>query len=140
MTPPMAARFNPGQDLPVFCDTLVRAGRFVTVKAGANNADGLSPQGDIVVSESTAGAWPLGVASRDSAPPTEPPKYMMRRVDLQRRGSIARVTSGSAVNPGDFVKSDATGRAIVAADRATACGQAVSKVAAADQILFIDLF
>lgn len=55
-------------------------------------------------------------------------------------GNQLKVAAGAAVNPGDYVASDAAGKAIVAAGAGTKiAGQAISKVTAANQLLEIDL-
>ena len=128
------AAYKPGDNVPAFCTTQVRAGRFVSI------AGPLSASRDIVVSESGAGEWPFGVAERDSAPPTQPARTMMRRVNVVRRGAVARVIAGAALTAEQFVKSDTEGRAVVSATRADACGQAVSSQDTVGELVLVDLF
>lgn len=129
----LIARFKPGENLPVFAQAQINAGHFVKV-AGAKTA-----QGDYPAIHAAAGENSLGVAEYDSAPTTYPEHATDRRVNVVRRGAVARVVAGAAVAVGAEVESDATGRAITQTT-GVILGQALTAAAAADDVIEVDLF
>lgn len=129
----MTARYKPGQEVTGFAGTAVIGGRFVKV-TGAKTA-----QGDYPIAHAGAGQNAFGVAEYDSAPATQPATDQERRVNVIRRGAIARVTSGAAVAVGDRVASDASGRAVTAATTNYVLGIAMTAATAADQVIEVDL-
>jgi hypothetical protein len=100
------ARFKPGANVPGFAVTAVVAGHFVKIVADKTS------QGDYSIGHCGAGEQALGVAERDSAAATEPAHSVERRVNVVRRGAIARVLAGADITAGAAVKSDGTGLAI----------------------------
>lgn len=101
------SRFKPGVNVPAFAKTAVTAGRFVKIVD-----DKLDDYGDYQVGHCGAGERAFGVAELDSAAATEPTHSVERRINIARRGAIARVTAGGALSAGDLVQSSANGRAV----------------------------
>lgn len=103
-------RFKPGQDVPVFAEAAIKAGRFVSI-VGPKTA-----QGDYPAEHAVAGtAKPFGVAERDSGPTTDPEHAWTRRVNVTRPHAIARVTAGEEIDELDEVAVGADGKAAKAA-------------------------
>lgn len=142
----LIARFKPGENVPAFAGAQVNAGHFVRV-TGAK-----TEQGDYPVQHSGAGAAALGVAEYDSAPASYPDHATDRRINVVRRGAIARVVAGAAVSVGALVSSDATGRAIThvppnLTGNAEALpagpvilGRALTEATLANDVIEVDLF
>lgn len=111
-------RFKPGENIPVFATNLIVAGRFVKI-VGDKTA-----QGDYSAGHCGAGEYACGVSQRDSAPVSDPATSQERRVEVMRRGGIARVLAGADITAGEALKSDAVGRAVpVGADVAAAAAE-----------------
>jgi hypothetical protein len=104
----LIARFKPGDNVPVFANAQINAGRFVKV-VGAK-----TDQGDYPAQHCAAGERSFGVAEYDSAPTTYPATATDRRVNVTRQSSIARMVAGAAITVLDEVQSDSVGRAIPA--------------------------
>lgn len=104
----VVARYKPGESVPAFTKTAVTAGRFVAI------VDDKTDQGDYQVGHATAGERAFGVAET-SGNATDAPTSHRRRVNVTRRGAIARVEVGTGgVNAGDEVEVGANGTAIAA--------------------------
>lgn len=102
-------RFKPGQDVPVFAETAIKAGRFVVI-TGPKTA-----QGDYPAGHAPAGtAKPFGVAERDSGPTTDPETAWTRRVNCTRPRGVPRVQLGEEVDELDEVAVGAEGKAVKA--------------------------
>jgi hypothetical protein len=127
------ARFKPGENVPVFASAAqILAGRFVKFTAK-------STQGDYTGVHCTAAVKSSGVAEYDSAPTTQDANSQERRVNLVRRGAIARVEAGAAVAALAEVESDSVGRAVTLASGAVQ-GRALTAAAAAGDIIEVDLY
>jgi hypothetical protein len=129
----MIARFKPGQNIPAFCTAQVEAGRFLKITGNKTT------NGDYSAAHAGAGEYAFGVSERNSGPTTDPATSWTRRVNVVRRGAVARVESGAAIAAGDPIKSDATGRAIPQAGSGVILGYAMSHVTAAAQVVEVDL-
>lgn len=129
----ITARFKPGQGVPCFATTAVSAGRFVAI-GGAKTA-----QGDYPVDHAGAGALVFGVAEYDSAPATQPATDQERRINVNRGSTIARVVAGDAVAVGDFVASDAAGKAVEATTGDYVAGVALTASTLEDDIIEVAL-
>jgi hypothetical protein len=108
------ARYKPGDNVPGFASTAVLAGRFVSVQ------DTKTANGDYPIAHAAAGSFPFGVAEADSAAATEPAHSAERRVNVVRRGAIARVTAGEALTAPQEVMVGTGGKAVGLADVAAA--------------------
>lgn len=126
----MIARFKPGENVPAYAAADITAGRFVRVSATKDT------RGSYVISHCGAGARANGVAERDAVGGV---KDWRGGTNIVRRGAIARVTAGGAVAVGAEVESDATGRAVTRTT-GVALGMAMHAVAAAGDVLEVDLF
>jgi len=104
------ARFNPGDNVPVFAQAQVFAGRFLKILAGK------SAQGDYRVEHADPGeAHPFGVAEADSGPATQDQYSIERRINTVRRPSVgARVRVGAEVKAGDLAAVGAAGKGVPA--------------------------
>lgn len=128
------ARFNPGDNIPVFAAAQLNAGRFVAI-SGAKTT-----QGDYPVEHAAANeGHPFGVAERDSGPTTQDSYSVERRINCIRPGAIARVQVGAEVKPKDLIKVGAGGKALPGAEAAVAVGRALT-TATTDSIAEIELF
>lgn len=105
----LEARYKPGVNVPAFCATLVRAGRFVKV-TGDKTADGAYQIGECALGERA-----FGVSEADSGPTTQDSHSVERQVNVVRSGAIARVVPGATLTAWQEVMSDAQGRVIPAA-------------------------
>lgn len=112
----LIARFKPGENVPVFAQADVLAGRFLKI-VGAKTA-----QGDYPATHCGAGERAFGVSEYDSAPSSYPAHATDRRVNACRPGAIARMEAGAAVAVLADVMSDSVGRPVTFA--ASAAGQA----------------
>ncbi|HXH36981.1 MAG TPA: capsid cement protein [Plantibacter sp.] len=114
------ARFKPGENVPVFAQTQILAGRFVQVT-------GKDTRGAYNGNHAPAGSSAFGVSERDSAPSTYPAHSIDRMVNVVRRGAVAMVEAGAAIPAGTIVSSDANGRAVAyVPPNTTAAGAAVA--------------
>src|ERR1044072_5674405 len=101
------ARFNPGDNIPVFANAQINAGRFISI-VGAKTV-----QGDYPAQHAAAGEeHPFGVAERDSGPTTQDSYSVERRINCIRPGAIARVQVGAEVDALDEVAVGANGKAV----------------------------
>lgn len=101
------ARFNPGDNIPVFAQTAISAGRFIAI-VGAKTT-----QGDYPASHASAGdAHPFGVAERDSGPTTQDSYSVERRINTIRPGAIARVVAGAEIDALDEIAVGTGGKAV----------------------------
>lgn len=102
------ARFNPGDNIPVFAQAQVFAGRFLKVLAGK------SAQGDYRVEHADPGASRVfGVAERDSGPATQDQYSVERRLNCIRPGAVgARVRAGAEIEAGDELAVGTGGKAM----------------------------
>ncbi len=102
------ARFNPGDNIPVFAQAQVLAGRFLKVLSGK------SEQGDYRVEHAGVGeAHPFGIAERDSGPTTQDAFSIERRLNCIRPGTVgARVRAGAEIAAGDLLAVGAEGKAV----------------------------
>lgn len=105
------ARYKPGQNVPGFAQAQVNAGRFVAV-VGAKTANGDYP----IEHAAAKSKRPLGVAEQDSGPTTQDATSVERRVNVGRRGAIARVQAGVNLTGGEEVGIGANGKAVKAED------------------------
>lgn len=128
----LIARYKPGVNVPAFAKTAVIAGRFVAI------TDDLTDQGDYQVELCGAGEYAFGVAEADSAADTEPDTSVERRVNVVRRGAIARVLAAGSISAGGPVKSDADGKAIAQAGSGVIVGYACNDCGNGD-IVDVDL-
>jgi hypothetical protein len=128
------ARFNPGDNIPVFAVEEIKAGRFVAI-SGAKTTQGDYPAKHAEANE----GHPFGVAERDSGPATQDSYSIERRLNVIRPGAIARVTVGAEVKPKDLIKVGAGGKALPGAEAAVAVGRALT-TATTDSIAEIELF
>lgn len=110
----LEARYKPGVNVPAYCPTLVRAGRFVKV-TGDKTADGAYQIGECGLGERA-----FGVAEADSAPTTQSAHSVERLINVCRSGAIARVVPGATLTAWQEVMSDAQGRVIPAASAVAA--------------------
>lgn len=136
----LIARFKPGENVPASANTSgspVAAGHFVKI-AATKTVDG-----DYSIVHCTAAVRSFGVAERDSvdvAVDTQRTSWR-HRVNIVRRGAIARVVAGAAVAAGVEVESDSTGRAITSAGTNPIQGRNVGiAAAAAGDIIEVDLY
>lgn len=123
------ARYKPGANVPAFALTAVLAGRFVAI-SGPKSANG-----DYQVGLCGAGLQAFGVSEQDSAAATEPATSVERRVNVVRRGTIARVKAGADITvttTAVAVKSDASGQAIPQAGSGVIIGYALNSAVAAN--------
>lgn len=128
------ARFNPGDNIPVFANAAVNAGRFVAVVAAK------TAQGDYPVEHASSGeAHPFGVAEVDSAAATESAYSVERRINCIRPGAIARVVAGGEVKVKDLVKVGTGGKAVALGESGTAVGRALT-AGKTDEIIEVELF
>jgi hypothetical protein len=128
------ARFNPGDNIPVFAKAAVNAGRFLAI------VDGKTTQGDYPVEHASAeAAHPFGVAEVDSAAATESSYSVERRINCIRPGAIARVVAGAEVKAKDLVAVGTGGKAVKVAGEAPAVGRALT-TGKADEIIEVELF
>jgi hypothetical protein len=106
-----AARFNPGDNIPVFANSQVNAGRFISVMGGK------TAQGDYPVQHAAAGTpKPFGVAERDSGPASQDSYSVERRLNCIRPGSVGVfVQVGEEVSALEEVAVGAGGKAIAVA-------------------------
>lgn len=119
------ARYKPGENIPVFAETQILAGRFV-------QTNGKDTRGAYRANHAAAGGTAFGVAEQDSAPATYPAHATDRMVNIVRRGAVAMVEAGAAIAAGTLVSSDAAGRAIAyVPPNTTAAGAAVATTPAA---------
>ncbi len=102
------ARFNPGDNVPVFAQTAITGGRFVAI-VGAKTT-----QGDYPASHASAGAeHPFGVAERDSGPSTQDSYSVERRINVVRPGAVGvRIQVGAEVDALDEIAVGASGKAV----------------------------
>lgn len=131
----MVARFKPGQNVPGFCTAQVEAGRFLAISGPK------TPQGDYSVAHCGAGLQAFGVSERNSGPTTHPTSSWTRRVNIARRGAIARVEVAATitVTTGPVaLKSDATGKAIPQGGTGVITGYALHS-AAVGEFVEVDL-
>jgi len=104
-------RYKPGQSVPGFAKAAVSAGRFVAV-VGAKTANGDYP----IEHAAAKSRRPLGVTEQDSGPTTQDATSVERRVNVNRRGGIARVQVGEEITAGTEVGIGANGKAVKAED------------------------
>lgn len=98
-------RFKPGENLPVFCEELVPAGRLVVIGAAA------TAQGDYSVKlapEKSEPAVVLGASQRDSGPTTDPATSWTRRIEVQT-GGVVRVKAAAGITAGKAVYCSGSG-------------------------------
>jgi hypothetical protein len=129
----LVAVFKPGENVSVQASgAAIAAGHFVSLK-------GKNAKGSYNGAHTGAGLLAFGVAERDAiADVTD----WRGQTNCTRRGSIARVVAGAAIDASAAaipVKSDATGRAIPQAGSGIILGYAVSTVTLAGQIVEVDL-
>src|SRR4051794_35003001 len=103
----LIARYKPGENVPGFAAAQVTAGRFVVISAD-KTADGDYS----ITNAGTAGVAVFGVAERDSADTSQSAHSVERRVNVVRRGAIARVVAGGAIAAGGPVKTSNVGKAV----------------------------
>jgi hypothetical protein len=105
------ARYKPGQNVPGFANAQVNAGRFVSVVATK------TANGDYPIEHAAAKAKrPLGVAEQDSGPTTQDAHSAERRINVVRRGAVARVQAGEEIVASEEVGVGANGKAVKAAE------------------------
>ena len=101
------ARFNPGDNIPVFANSAISAGRFISIM-GAKTT-----QGDYPAQHATAGeAHPFGIAERDSGPASQDSYSVERRINCIRPGAIARVVAGAEIDALDEIAVGTGGKAV----------------------------
>jgi hypothetical protein len=105
------ARYKPGQNVPGFAQAQVNAGRFVAV-VGPKTANGDYP----IEHAAAKSKRPFGVAEYDSGPTTQDATSVERRVNVVRRGAIARVQAGVNLIAEEEVGIGANGKAVKAED------------------------
>jgi hypothetical protein len=102
------ARFNPGDNIPVYADPgAIEAGRFVII-TGKNSRGGYKAR------HCTAGERASGIAERKVPAVTNGYATVHNSTNINRIGAIAWVESGAAVAFGSLLVSDGVGRAVVA--------------------------
>lgn len=106
----LIARYKPGTNVPAFASSAVLAGRFVSVQ------DALTDQGDYPVAHAAAGSRPFGVAESDSGSASLPATSTERRINVVRRGAVARVVAGDDLTAPEEVMVGTGGKAIPLAD------------------------
>lgn len=113
------ARFNPGDNIPVFAKAAVNAGRFIAV-VGAKTT-----QGDYPVEHASAGdAHPFGVAERDSGPATQDEYSVERRINCIRPKTVgARIVAGAGIDALDPIAVGTGGKAVPVAAATLATGK-----------------
>lgn len=122
--PEQVSRYKPGENVPGFAATAVAAGRFVKLTGPKTS------HGDYQIGHCGVGERPFGVAEATSAAASLPAHSHDRRVNVARRGAIARVEVGAGgVTAGVPVKSDGNGLA-VAHDTGVIAGVACDTVTA----------
>lgn len=129
------ARFKPGENVPGYATADVTGGHFVKLVAGKD------ARGSYSLAHCGAGEVAFGVCERDAIGAV---KDWRGGTNVVRRGAIARVVAGAAIAaPGATgpvpVKSDATGRAITQGGTGAILGYACHAVAAAGEIVEVDL-
>lgn len=102
------ARFNPGDNIPVYADpAAIEAGRFVII-TGKNSRGGYKAR------HCTAGERASGIAERKVPAVTNGYATVHNATNINRIGAIAWVEAGAAVTFGDLLVSDGVGRAVAA--------------------------
>ena len=134
----LAARFKPGENVPVFANTQINAGTFVKIVGDKTS------QGDYKAQHCVLGDKAFGVAEADSAATTDDANSVWRRINVVRRGCIARVKPGAAIDASAgavAVMSDANGKAVAWDTNAAHAilGYALSSCAGTDDFVEVDL-
>jgi hypothetical protein len=128
-------KYEPGADLTGHCSAGVTGRRFLVLSADKQGVEAVSDGttgGNIVVALSGVDGAAIGVAGYDAA--------SGKKVKIVRGyGKVVPVESGGAINFGDFVKSDSTGRAIAHGGTGRAVGRCLRTVGAAGQFPLIEL-
>lgn len=102
------ARFNPGDNIPVYADpAAIEAGRFVII-TGKNSRGGYKAR------HCTAGERASGIAERKVPAVTNGYANVHNSTNINRVGAIAWVESGAAIVFGALLVSDGVGRAVAA--------------------------
>ncbi|MCQ9384442.1 capsid cement protein [Brevibacterium moorei] len=110
--------FKPGQDITAVATAALTGATFVKLATGGvYNAPHIAAAGEDDI--------PFGVVARDAE--------NAERV-LVHTGGVVPVTAGAAVTAGALIGVGADGKAAVAADRATAVGQALADAAAGEPV------
>lgn len=124
------ARFKPGVNVPGYASAAqVLAGRLVQI-VGPKSANG-----DYAIGHCGAGLQAFGVSEADSGPTTDPATAQSRRVNVVRRGAIARIKAGADITvttAAIAVKSDANGQAIPQGGTGVIVGYALNSAVAAN--------
>lgn len=130
------ARWMPGKNVPGFALTAVLGGRFVKITADKTTS------GDYTIGQCVLGDRAFGVAEYDSGPTTQDIHSVERRVNVVRRGAIARVEPGTALAFGVDVMSDANGKAVIWDANAAhvILGRTCHACAGTDAFVEIDLY
>lgn len=92
-------RFKPGQNIPVFAEVELPAGRLVIIGAAKTS------QGDYSAKLAGANATAptiLGATQRTSGPTTDPATSWTRRVEIQT-GGVVRIKAAGAITAGKEV-------------------------------------
>lgn len=117
-------RFTPGKNVSGFALSQVLAGQFVKIAGDKLPGAGAVPYGDYLILPCGAGERSFGVATfttpdNSLTTPGTTTGYdvsaSQRRVNVARRGAIARCLAGAPIDAGFPVMSDAQGRAVPAA-------------------------
>lgn len=128
-------RFKPGQEVTGKAAAVVNAGRFVKI-SGDKTTDGAYR-----IIQCILGNRAFGVSENNSADPATENAHSWRLdVKVNRKGCIARIEPGAAVTAGDYITSDANGKAITATTGKWINGQAVETAAGTDAFVEVDLF
>jgi len=129
------ARFKPGQNLPVFAETQLLAGRFAVISGKTTGA----AAGAYKANHAGAGVWADGVVERDSAPTTYPVHSTDRHTNLVRPGAVAMVVAGAAVSVGDEVQSTSVGKAVTQTT-GVALGKALTAASGDNSVIEVALY
>lgn len=114
--------YMPGRNPSVLATVAIPAGRFVAVTgAGIDSSTGLTQVG-----------FPAANADKHSGV-THYDAAAGKEVEVQRSG-VVTVTAAAAITSGSYIGTDAQGRAVVAASRAVALGEAWSTAASGDYV------
>lgn len=128
-------KYEPGADLTGHCSAGVTGRRFLVISGNKQGVEAVSDDttgGNVLVAMSGVDGVVFGVAGYDAA--------INKKVKIVRGyGKVVPVESGGAINAGDFVKSDATGRAIAHGGTGRATGRCLRTVGAAGQFPLIEL-
>lgn len=117
------ARYKPGENVTVFAEEQIPAGRFVMISGDKTS------QGDYKAKLATANLErPFGVSERDSGPTGDPSTSWTRRINVCRRGCIAKVKAAAGITAGEEVYISGSGEVKKLAAEKLAVGRAMNTV------------